>query len=434
MGDEWKEVSVEEIASKIAMGPFGSDIKTDNFVPDGVPVIRGVNLSSGRFHAKDFVFLTEEKADELSNANAFPGDIVFTHRGTLGQVGLVPDGPFKRYVVSQSQMKLTCDPSAADPTFLFYYFRSPFGQHALLMNTSQTGVPAISRPITSLKSIRLLLPGKAEQRAISEILGTLDEKIELNVRTIETLDAMVQATFQSWFVDFDPVRARAGGGETGLPESLVDLFPSHLADSELGAIPVGWKVGSIYEIADVVYGAPFASAHFNADGIGEPLIRIRDLASESPGVWTPEIHPKAYKVKPGDVIVGMDGEFRAYLWGGVEAWLNQRVCAFVPKEGYSAAFIRNSIAKPLAQVEATETGTTVIHLGKSDIDRFSVVVPSVLVIAAFNQLCQPWYDRVVTAKLESRTLSDLRDTLLPKLISGELRVRDAAKLIGRVTR
>jgi type I restriction enzyme S subunit len=118
MATEWKEVSMEEIATKIAMGPFGSDIKTDNFVPSGVPIIRGGNLTSGRFHSEGFVFLTEEKADQLLNSNAFPGDLVFTHRGTLGQVGLVPNSPYKRYVVSQSQMKLSCDPKQADPAFI----------------------------------------------------------------------------------------------------------------------------------------------------------------------------------------------------------------------------------------------------------------------------------------------------------------------------
>src|SRR6266498_1218395 len=134
MVGEWRDVSIEEIASKIAMGPFGSDIKTDNFVPAGVPVIRGGNLTAGRFNGADFVFLTEAKADQLANANALPGDLVFTHRGTLGQVGLVPAEPFTRYVVSQSQMKLRCDPKSADPTFIYYFFRSPAGQHALLMN------------------------------------------------------------------------------------------------------------------------------------------------------------------------------------------------------------------------------------------------------------------------------------------------------------
>ena len=185
----------------------------------------------------------------------------------------------------------------------------------------------------------------------------------------------------------------------------------------------------IYGIADVVYGAPFAASQFNSTGNGKPLIRIRDLADESPEVWTPEVHPKGYTVRAGDIVVGMDGEFRAYLWGGAEAWLNQRVCVFVPKRGYSAAFVRNSIIEPLARVEATETATTVIHLGKSDIDRFLVVVPTMPVLAAFNWACQLWYDRVVANKQESRTLAALRDALLPKLISGELRVQDVERTL-----
>ena len=166
---EWQEVSIEEIALRVAMGPFGSDIKTDNFVAAGVPVIRGGNLTCGRFNPEKFVFLTDYKADELLNANAYLGDIVFTHRGTLGQVGLVPEGSSERYVISQSQMKLTCDPDLADPPYIYYFFKSPVGQYALLMHTSQTGVPAISRPVTSLKSIRLPLPPLPEQRVIAHI-------------------------------------------------------------------------------------------------------------------------------------------------------------------------------------------------------------------------------------------------------------------------
>src|SRR3990170_882326 len=147
MAGKWASATVEEIAAPtpraIAMVPFGSDIKTENFVSAGVPVIRGVNLSADRFLDDKFVFLTEEKADELSAANAFARDLVFTHRGTIGQVGIIsPNARFRRYVVSQSQMKFTCDPQKADPRFIFYFFRSPMGQHELLANTSTTGVPA----------------------------------------------------------------------------------------------------------------------------------------------------------------------------------------------------------------------------------------------------------------------------------------------------
>ncbi len=305
-----------------------------------------------------------------------------------------------------------------------YYFLKHFDFQSYNSGSAQ---PSLNRNF--VHPIPVDVPPDDEQRAIAHILGTLDDKIELNRRMSETLEAMARALFKSWFVDFDPVRAKAEGRDPGLPQPLADLFPARLVDSELGEIPEGWEVGSIYEIADVIYGAPFASAQFNNDLIGEPLIRIRDLANEAPGVWTPELHPRGYKVRPGDIVVGMDGEFRAYLWGGAEAWLNQRVCVFAPKSGWSTSFVRNAIIEPLAHVEATETATTVIHLGKSDIDLFKVVIPRRDLAIFFNTTCQPWYDRIVASKQEYRTLASLRDTLLPKLISGELRVQDAEKFV-----
>jgi restriction endonuclease S subunit len=154
----WRVASLGDLSRRIAMGPFGSDIKTDNFIEFGVPVVRGNNLTDG-FVEDAFVYVSEQKADDLRNANAVPGDIVITHRGTLGQVGLIPEASrFSRYVVSQSQMLLSVNREMATPRFVFEFLRSPLGQHALLANTSQTGVPAIARPTTSLRSIRLVLP------------------------------------------------------------------------------------------------------------------------------------------------------------------------------------------------------------------------------------------------------------------------------------
>jgi type I restriction enzyme S subunit len=315
--------------------------------------------------------------------------------------------------------------SEADTRFLMYALSTTDISGYLTGST----MPKLTQG--NMNRILLLTPPLEEQRAIAHILGTLDDKIELNRRINETLEAMARALFQSWFVDFDPVRAKAEGRDPGLPQPLADLFPDSFEDSELGEIPKGWRVVSVYEVADVIYGVPFSSAQFNTEGVGEPLLRIRDLPSESPGVWTTEVHPKGYKVRPGDIVVGMDGEFRAYLWGGVEAWLNQRVCVFKPKPHSSAAFVRNAIIQPLADVEATETATTVIHLGKADIDQFRVVLPTPDVAGHFNTVCQRWYNRIVTSKQQSRTLAALRDALLPKLISGELRVKDAEKFIGR---
>ncbi|TCO77512.1 type I restriction enzyme S subunit [Plasticicumulans lactativorans] len=434
--DDWRWTTLGEVADPnsraVVTGPFGSNIGSRFFVDSGVPVIRGNNLTTDaqRFVDDGFVFVTEEKADELRNCDAIADDLVFTAAGSLGQVGLIPKtARFPRYIISNKQLRARLDRKQIDPLFAFYWFSSKKMVAYVQQRNTGSSVPLIN--LSVLRSLPLPLPPLPEQRAIAHILGTLDDKIELNRRMSETLEAMAHALFKSWFVDFDPVRAKMEGRAPGLPKHLAELFPARLVDSELGEIPEGWEVGSIYKIADVVYGAPFASANFNTEGRGEPLIRIRDLTNESPGVWTPEVHPKGYKVRAGDVVVGMDGEFRAYLWGGAEAWLNQRVCVFVPKGGASAAFVRNSIMEPLAQVEATETATTVIHLGKGDIDRFRVVVPKARPVAAFNEHCQPWYERIVAAKQESRNLAALRDAMLPKLISGEIRVNDAEKFVAR---
>ncbi len=434
MSSEWPVVSIDDIKAarggSIAIGPFGSRMKSDCYVSEGVRVVRGTNLTGGRSFSGDFVFITSEKAVELNSANLSPNDLVFPHRGAIGEVGLVPnDG--EQYVLSSSLMKLSCDVDRAHPDFIYYYFKSEAGRFELLKNSSQVGTPGIGQPLTSLRQIKLKLPPVDEQRSIAAMLRSLDDRIALLRETNATLEAIAQALFKSWFVDFDPVRAKQQGvAPAGMGEAMAALFPDRFGDSQRGSIPLGWSVEPIYDLASVIYGAPFASSKFNGEGIGRPLIRIRDLRDEAPGVYTPEVHPKGYVVQAGDIVVGMDGEFRAYLWGGEEAWLNQRVCVFAPKPGVPAAFVRSTIEPLLAHVEATETATTVIHLGKNDIDRFRALVPSREVLLAFANVVAPMYERIVSNKQAARTLATLRDTLLPRLISGQLRLPQAEALLA----
>ncbi len=382
----------------------------------GAVVLRSQNIRNGRLDLSEPSYTDETYfAERTRRATPTEGDLVITREAPMGQVCMIPSG--LRCCLGQRMVLLRPDRSRAEPRYLLYALQSEAVQHEIGVNEG-TGSTVSNLRIPLLEALPIPIRPLAEQRAIAHILGTLDDKIELNRRVSEMLEAMARALFKSWFVDFDPVRAKAEGRDTGLPPHIADLFPDSFEDSELGKIPKGWPVRSVYAIADVAYGAPYASREFNTEQVGSPLIRIRDLPNESPGVWTSEVHPKGYKVRPGDIVVGMDGEFRAYLWGGVEAWLNQRVCVFIPTGNCSAAFVRNSIVALLAQVEATETATTVIHLGKNDIDNFSVVVPAASALAAFNGLCEPLYDRILSGKCEVRVLAALRDALLPRLLSG----------------
>ena len=444
MEHNWQCYSIEEISERIAMGPFGSDIKTDNFVAHGVPIIRGVNLNSGRFNGDSFVYLTEEKANQLSSANAFPGDIVFTHRGTLGQVGLIPKAPFSRYVVSQSQMKLTCKASLADPLFIYYFFKSNIGRQALLVNTSQTGVPAISRPVTSLKAISLHLPSLPEQRRIAHILGTLDDKIENNRKTAKTLEAMTQAIFKSWFVDFDPVRAKMAGESREnickrlkLTPEILDLFPDRLVDSELGEIPEGWEITTLTAMSTLNPESLTKAAR-------PKLINYVDLSNtkwgriESVTIYTQEDAPsRAQRIlRPDDTIVGTvrpgNGSFALITENGLTGSTGFAVLR--PKKTIYAAFV-------YLAVTAKENIQSLVHL--ADGGAYPAVRPEVVAatqvvkpcdesLATFSTLTSVLIRKFATIERQIRTLVALRDALLPKLISGEIRIHEAVKTTEEV--
>ena len=193
--------TVADIAARsrnaLVGGPFGSDLVSKDYVPSGVPVIRGINMGQGRWVGGEFAYVTAEKADSLSSNCAKPGDLIFTQRGTLGQVALIPQVGPDRYLISQSQMKLSVDPKKADSLFLYYVFTGAEQQAYIRQNAIQTGVPHTNLGI--LRKTPLSLPQLARQKAIAEVLGSLDDKIELNRRMNATLEAMARALFPQWF-------------------------------------------------------------------------------------------------------------------------------------------------------------------------------------------------------------------------------------------
>ncbi len=389
------------------------------------PYLGNVNVRWGAFDLSDLSEMRFESHEE-ARYGLLPGDLVVCEGGEPGRCAIWT-GSNQRMKIQKALHRLRPKASLYN-YYLYYWFR-----HAAkvgLLEPHFTGTTIKHLTGKAIAALHIPLPPVDAQRAMVEVLKLLDDRIDLLRQTNATLESIAQALFKSWFIDFDPVRAKAEGREPeGMDAETAALFPSEFEESELGKIPKGWRIGGAYDIADIIYGAPFASKQFNSEGIGLALVRIRDLKDEAPGVWTPEVHPKGYKLRPGDIVVGMDGEFRAYLWGGDEVWMNQRICVFKPINGHSATFVRLAIAAPLAHVEATETATTVIHLGKGDIDRFRIVVPPPTVAAAFTNVCQLLYDRIVSGKRTARSLAEVRDTLLPRLISGKLRFSEAQEHI-----
>lgn len=447
MGD-WPTVRVKDIAQRVAMGPFGSNIKADNFVKAGVPVIRGGNISDVRLNLSDIVFLTEHKADELKSSIAVPGDLVFTHRGTLGQIGLIPDSPFPRYVVSQSQMLLSCDRSKAIPEFIFYFFRSPVGQERLLANRSQVGVPSIARPTNALKSIEIELPSLAEQKRIADVLTALDDKIELNRLAIATVEELAQAIFRDWFVDFGPVSRRREGAVDPVailgnlipdPERaahIVDCFPTAFNNNGL---PLGWSQQSLLDQAHWINGAAYKNMHFVNRTDGLPVVKIAELKA---GVTTSTKFTNTdlgdrYRIDTGELLFSWSGNpdtsINAFVWVGGPSWLNQHIFAVRGNGCRTKAelyVLLKFLMPQMAEIARDKQTTGLGHVTKEDMRRMMVIVPSARVKDAFTGLVTPIFDRVIAALTENRDLAETRDYLLPRLMSGRLRVADAERVAG----
>ena len=270
---------------------------------------------------------------------------------------------------------------------------------------SGSAIPSTDR--YEIYSLPVELPPLAEQKRIAAILGALDDKIELNRRINANLEEQAQALFKSWFVDFEPFR------------------DGPFVDSELGKIPQGWKVGDIYTYLDVIYGAPYKSALFNTDKKGYPLIRIRDLKTFLPQFYTEEILPNTEYVDSGDIVAGMDAEFVPYIWKGERGLLNQRVCKFMPKYDYVSKYYILSLIRPTLEfVQSYKVGTTVSHLGKSDIDKFKVIIPPAEIVKRFSGIVDSFHQQIIKLAKENLNLSALCDTLLPKLMAGEINVEN----------
>jgi restriction endonuclease S subunit/predicted GIY-YIG superfamily endonuclease len=199
-----KLTAIKSLIEEISMGPFGSDIKVENFIDSGVPVLNGSNLSGVKLNEDDFKYVSEEKAISLKKANARAGDIVITHRGTLGQISYIPnDSRFDKYVISQSQFRVRFDSNKVDPVFITYYFHTNEGQKRLLANKSYVGVPALAQATTNFRRIEIPLPNLTSQQKIAKVLSALDAKIELNNRINAELEATAKLLYDYWFVQFD---------------------------------------------------------------------------------------------------------------------------------------------------------------------------------------------------------------------------------------
>ncbi len=279
-------------------------------------------------------------------------------------------------------------------------------------------------------SVSVPLPNTNVQHVIAHILGTLDDKIELNRRTNETLEAMARAIFKSWFVDFDPVRAKASGEppesicrRLGLSPDVLALFPDGFQDSELGEIPSGWEIKGLDGIASYLNG--LALQKFPADDNGSwlPVIKIAQLRAGHTKIAdrASEAIPKDYVIQNGDVLFSWSGSLEVEIWCGGEGALNQHLFKVTSQQfpkWFYYLWTKNHLES--FRLIAANKATTMGHIQRKHLGEAKVVVPALLLIESMSSILAPIIDQFISNKLESSMLANTRDTLLPKLLSGEL--------------
>jgi type I restriction enzyme S subunit len=286
-------------------------------------------------------------------------------------------------------------------------------------------------PTDRLKALEIPLPDKREQCAIAHILGTLDDKIDLNRRMSETLEAMARALFKAWFVDFEPVHGKAQGRDAGLPKEIADLFPDRMVDSEQGEIPEGWEIRTLDQIASFLNGLALQK-YPPKDGRALPVIKIAQLRvghAQGADLASPDLNPD-YIVDDGDVLFSWSGSLECMLWVGGRGALNQHLFK-VTSSSYPKWFYYLWIHEHLPEFRYIAAGkaTTMGHIQRHHLTEAEVVVPSSHVMDVADALVAPLFQHMLQLRIQSRTLAALRDTLLPKLISGDLRVKDTESLI-----
>jgi len=382
--------SISELIDEIAMGPFGSNIKVECFVDKGIPVLNGSNLNGFFLREDSFRYVTEEKADSLGRANAHRGDIVITHRGTLGQIVCIPEtSKYDRYIISQSQFRVKCNDKVI-PDYLVYYFHTPIGQHKLLANASQVGVPALARASTTFQKIEVDIPDIETQRKVVSILNTIENKININNAINENLEQQALALFTNFYdqsnteVNFTDLIQILGGGTPKTGESTY------------------WNGG-----------IPF----FTPKDVGTPYTLATEKTITEDGLS--HCNSRLYPVNT--VFVTARGTVGKIGLAGVPMAMNQSCYALSGKNIHQLLVYFYTL-KAVDRLKHKASGAVFDAIITRDFETEQVFKLSEDDTNTFIKIAEPMYQSILNNSVENQRLIALRNSLLPKLMSGEIDV------------
>ena len=458
MSSEWRETTVETLIAEGVLAPpldgNHGEIhpKANDYVDSGIPFIMASDMKDGQVDTTGCAFITHEQASRLRKGFAKTGDVLLSHKATIGRTAVV--GPLKDdFVVLTPQVTYyrTLDPQKLNHRYLKYYFDSRSFQETLAA-WSGSGSTRAYLGITAQRKLPIVLPPILLQSEIAVVMGSLDDRITLLRETNATLEAIAQALFKSWFVDFDPVRAKAEGLEPeGMDATTAALFPDSFEESESGLIPRGWQSCRVENLADKVGMGPFGSnikvETFVSEGIpvisGQHLRQL--LVEDSTFNFITDTHAKKLSnscVHEGDVIfthAGSIGQvallhrnarFDRYVLSQRQFFLRCNRLKMQPE--WITYYFRSAQGQHQLLANTSQVGVPSIARPVSYLRSIEVLVPSKELIDKFADIADALHQTVLAKRLQIQNLTRLRDTLLPRLISGQLRLPEAEAMVEEI--
>jgi len=412
----WPRVKIESIKANrrysLVGGPFGSELTSRDYVEEGVPVIRGVNLpDDASFNDDDFVFVREEKADQLYSNNAYPGDVVFTQRGTLGQVGVIPiDSRFPRYLISQSQMKLTVNPAEADARFVFYFFRHPDTVKTIKNHALTSGVPHINLGI--LREFQMPLPPLDTQREIVAVLSSYDDLIENNRRRMALLEEAARALYWEWFVRLRFPGREHGSITDGLPQGGKRKRMSDIANC-VGRGTPSTTVSDYWQDGTITWVTPTDVTRNQHFVLLDAARKVTEAGLEN---------SSAKLVPPHAVLMTSRASVGFFAIAGREVCTNQGFISIVPQDTVFSTFLLFQLSHRVEEIRAMGSGSTYPEVSRGKFREFQVLQPPRKLVADFDEQATVFLTQIRVLKEQNQKLKAARDLLLPRLMSGEIAV------------
>ena len=422
MAGEWRQVALEDLAVEVTVGHVGP--MAAEYIEHGIPFLRSQNIEPLRINNTDLKYITQGFNYLVKKSALSPGDVVIVRTGKPGACAVIPQ---TLPIANCSDLVIVrCGPKL-DPRFLAYYMNSVAAHH---VSSHLVGAVQQHFNVGSARTMLMRLPNLSEQRAIAHILSTLDDKIELNRWTKETLEGMARALFKSWFVDFEPVRAKAEERDTGLPLHIADLFPDSFEDSELGEIPKGWKVSQLGdEVVTLLGGTPSRGEESYWGGdipwINSGKANEFRIVEPSEFITKAGLDSSATKLLPArTTVIAITGATLGQVsLTEIATCANQSIVGLLGSNAFPGEFLYLWMRQNIDRLVASQTGGAQQHVNKTNIDELPIVCPGEVVLTSYLRVARPFFDRIREICFESRNLVALRETLLPKLISGELPAR-----------